>query len=124
MKRKTLVRDLPLGWKQKLSFSVSIVHDPRIVFLDESYRRRRPRHPTSVLGHLIYAAADRRYVTLFVTTHYMDEAEQYCNRVSIMVDGVIAAALDSPANLRDQYGRASMEDVFYELARNAKRKGD
>ena len=117
---KTLVRDLPLGWKQKLSFSVSIVHDPGIVFLDEPTGGVDPVTRRQ-FWDLIYAAADRG-VTVFVTTHYMDEAE-YCNRVSIMVDGVIAA-LDSPANLRDQYGRASMEDVFYELARNAKRKGD
>ena len=70
---------------------------------------------------LIYAAADRG-VTIFVTTHYMDEAE-YCNRVSIMVDGVIAA-LDSPARLKDKYTATNMEDVFYQLARNAQRKAD
>jgi ABC-2 type transport system ATP-binding protein len=117
---KTLVRDLPLGWKQKLSFLVSIVHDPEIVFLDE---------PTSGVDpvtrrqfwELIYHAAEKG-VTVFITTHYMDEAE-YCNRVSIMVDGVIAA-LDSPGNLKLQYAVSTMEDVFYELARNAKRKGD
>jgi ABC-2 type transport system ATP-binding protein len=117
---KTLVRELPLGWKQKLSFSVSIVHDPGIVFLDEPTGGVDPVTRRQ-FWDLIYAAADRG-VTVFVTTHYMDEAE-YCNRVSIMVDGVIAA-LDSPANLRDQFGHGSMEDVFYELARNAKRKGD
>ena len=117
---KTLVRELPLGWKQKLSFSVSIVHDPEIVFLDEPTGGVDPVTRRQ-FWDLIYAAADRG-VTVFVTTHYMDEAE-YCNRVSIMVDGVIAA-LDSPANLRDRYGHASMEDVFYELARNAKRKGN
>jgi ABC-2 type transport system ATP-binding protein len=116
----TLVRELPLGWKQKLSFSVSIVHDPEIVFLDEPTGGVDPVTRRQ-FWDLIYAAADRG-VTVFVTTHYMDEAE-YCNRVSIMVDGVIAA-LDSPANLRMQFGHTSMEDVFYELARNAKRKGD
>jgi ABC-2 type transport system ATP-binding protein len=116
----TLVRELPLGWKQKLSFSVSIVHDPEIVFLDEPTGGVDPVTRRQ-FWDLIYAAADRG-VTVFVTTHYMDEAE-YCNRVSIMVDGVIAA-LDSPANLRMQFGHKSMEDVFYELARNAKRKGD
>ena len=117
---KTLVRELPLGWKQKLSFSVSIVHDPGIVFLDEPTGGVDPVTRRQ-FWDLIYAAADRG-VTIFVTTHYMDEAE-YCNRVSIMVDGVIAA-LDSPAGLKQQYGSNSMEDVFYELARKAKRKGD
>jgi ABC-2 type transport system ATP-binding protein len=114
----TLVRELPLGWKQKLSFSVSLVHDPGIVFLDEPTGGVDPVTRRQ-FWDLIYAAADRG-VTVFVTTHYMDEAE-YCNRVSIMVDGVIAA-LDSPANLREHFGLASMEDVFYELARNANRK--
>jgi ABC-2 type transport system ATP-binding protein len=114
---KTLVRELPLGWKQKLSFSVSIVHDPEIVFLDEPTGGVDPVTRRQ-FWDLIYAAADKG-VTIFVTTHYMDEAE-YCNRVSIMVDGVIAA-LDSPAGLKKQYGNQSMEDVFYELARKAKR---
>jgi ABC-2 type transport system ATP-binding protein len=117
---KTLVRELPLGWKQKLAFSVSIVHEPEIVFLDEPTGGVDPVTRRQ-FWDLIYAAADKG-VTVFVTTHYMDEAE-YCNRVSIMVDGVIAA-LDSPANLKQQYGRESMEDVFYELARGAKRIGD
>lgn len=117
---RTLVRELPLGWKQKLAFSVSIVHDPEIVFLDEPTGGVDPVTRRQ-FWDLIYAAADRG-VTIFVTTHYMDEAE-YCNRVSIMVDGVIAA-LDSPAGLKKQYGNQSMEDVFYELARKAKRKGD
>ncbi len=117
---KTLVRELPLGWKQKLAFSVSIVHDPEIVFLDEPTGGVDPVTRRQ-FWDLIYAAADKG-VTIFVTTHYMDEAE-YCNRVSIMVDGVIAA-LDSPAGLKRQYGSGSMEDVFYELARKAKRTGD
>lgn len=117
---KTLVRELPLGWKQKLAFSVSIVHEPEIVFLDEPTGGVDPVTRRQ-FWDLIYAAADKG-VTVFVTTHYMDEAE-YCNRVSIMVDGVIAA-LDSPANLKQQYAGTSMEDVFYELARKAKRKGD
>ena len=114
---KTLVRELPLGWKQKLAFSVSIVHDPEIVFLDEPTGGVDPVTRRQ-FWDLIYAAADKG-VTIFVTTHYMDEAE-YCNRVSIMVDGVIAA-LDSPAELKRQYGNQSMEEVFYELARKAKR---
>ena len=117
---KTLVRELPLGWKQKLSFSVSIVHDPEIVFLDEPTGGVDPVTRRQ-FWDLIYAAADKG-VTVFVTTHYMDEAE-YCNRVSIMVDGVIAA-LDSPTRLKDRFGGCSMEDVFYELARKAKRTGD
>jgi ABC-2 type transport system ATP-binding protein len=117
---KTLVRELPLGWKQKLAFSVSIVHDPEIVFLDEPTGGVDPVTRRQ-FWDLIYAAADRG-VTIFVTTHYMDEAE-YCNRVSIMVDGVIAA-LDSPSGLKKQYGNQSMEEVFYELARKAKRSGD
>ena len=117
---KTLVSELPLGWKQKLSFSVSLVHNPDIVFLDEPTGGVDPVTRRQ-FWDLIYHAADKG-VTIFVTTHYMDEAE-YCNRVSIMVDGVIAA-LDSPSNLKQQYNAATMEDVFYELARNAKRKDD
>jgi ABC-2 type transport system ATP-binding protein len=117
---RTLVRELPLGWKQKLAFSVSIVHDPEIVFLDEPTGGVDPVTRRQ-FWDLIYAAADKG-VTIFVTTHYMDEAE-YCNRVSIMVDGVISA-LDSPAALKRQYGNQSMEEVFYELARKAKRSND
>jgi len=117
---KTLVRELPLGWKQKLSFSVSMVHGPDIVFLDEPTGGVDPVTRRQ-FWDLIYHAADKG-VTIFVTTHYMDEAE-YCNRVSIMVDGVIAA-LDSPFNLKQQFSAGNMEDVFYELARNAKRKAD
>lgn len=117
---KTLVRELPLGWKQKLSFSVSIVHDPDIVFLDEPTGGVDPVTRRQ-FWDLIYHAADKG-VTVFVTTHYMDEAE-YCNRVSIMVDGVIAA-LDSPDGLKQKFASANMEEVFYQLARNAKRKAD
>jgi len=117
---KTLVSELPLGWKQKLAFSVSIAHDPDIVFLDEPTGGVDPVTRRQ-FWDLIYHAADKG-VTIFVTTHYMDEAE-YCNRVSIMVDGVIAA-LDSPSNLKKRYNTDNMEDVFYELARKATRKGD
>jgi ABC-2 type transport system ATP-binding protein len=117
---KTLVRDLSLGWKQKLAFLVSIAHDPDIVFLDEPTGGVDPVSRRQ-FWDLIYHAADKG-VTIFVTTHYMDEAE-YCNRVSIMVDGIIAA-LDTPLNLKQRYAAANMEDVFYELARTAKRKGD
>jgi ABC-2 type transport system ATP-binding protein len=117
---KTLVRDLPLGWKQKLAFSVSIAHDPDIVFLDEPTGGVDPLTRRQ-FWDLIYHASEKG-VTVFVTTHYMDEAE-YCNRVSIMVDGVIAA-LDTPSNLKKKYAAATIEDVFYGLARNAKRKED
>jgi ABC-2 type transport system ATP-binding protein len=112
---KTLVRDIPPGWKQKLAFSVSIVHGPDEPTggVDPVTRRQ--------FWDLIYEAADKG-VTVFVTTHYMDEAE-YCNRVSIMVDGVIAD-LDAPAALKTKYQVSSMEEVFYALARNAVRKAD
>jgi ABC-2 type transport system ATP-binding protein len=114
---KTLVNALPLGWKQKLAFSVSIVHAPEIVFLDEPTGGVDPVTRRQ-FWDLIYHAADKG-VTVFVTTHYMDEAE-YCNRISIMVDGVISA-LDSPENLKRQFNSDNMEDVFYQLARKAKR---
>lgn len=117
---KTLVAALPLGWKQKLAFSVAVLHEPKIVFLDEPTGGVDPVTRRQ-FWDLIYAAADRG-ITIFVTTHYMDEAE-YCNRISMMVDGVIKA-LDTPANLKKQYNAASMDDVFYELARGAKRKAD
>lgn len=114
---KTLVGSLPLGWKQKLSFSVAILHEPKIVFLDEPTGGVDPVTRRQ-FWDLIYDAADRG-ITIFVTTHYMDEAE-YCNRISIMVDGKVKA-LDSPTNLKKQFGVASMEEVFFELARGAKR---
>ncbi len=115
-----LVSSLPLGWKQKLAFSVAIVHDPRIVFLDEPTGGVDPVTRRQ-FWDLIYAASDRG-ITVFVTTHYMDEAE-YCNRVSMMVDGVIKA-LDTPANLKKHFSAATMDEVFFELARGAKRKAD
>jgi len=115
--RNTLVKSLPLGWKQKLAFSVAIFHNPQIVFLDEptggvdpATRRR--------FWEMIYEAAARG-ITVFVTTHYMDEAE-YCNRVSIMVDGRIDA-LDSPKNLKQHFKVNTMDEVFHKLAREAKR---
>jgi len=117
---KKLVGSLPLGWKQKLAFSVALLHEPSIVFLDEPTGGVDPVTRRQ-FWDLIYAAAARG-VTIFVTTHYMDEAE-YCNRISIMVDGSIKA-MDSPANLKRQFGAASMDDVFYTLARGAKRSGD
>ena len=114
---KKLVASLPLGWKQKLSFSVAILHEPKIVFLDEPTGGVDPVTRRQ-FWDLIYNAADRG-VTIFVTTHYMDEAE-YCNRISIMVDGVIKA-LDTPRNLKDTFHANNMDEVFYELARGAKR---
>ena len=115
-----LVGSLPLGWKQKLAFSVAVFHDPKIVFLDEPTGGVDPVTRRQ-FWDLIYAAADRG-ITAFVTTHYMDEAE-YCNRISMMVDGSIKA-LDSPSNLKKQFGANTMDNVFYELARGAKRKSD
>lgn len=112
-----LVAALPIGWKQKLAFSVSLVHDPKVVFLDEPTGGVDPVTRRQ-FWDLIYQAASQG-VTVFVTTHYMDEAE-YCNRVSIMVDGVIEA-LDHPKKLKEKYQAVSMEEVFYILARQAKR---
>ena len=112
-----LVRSLPLGWKQKLAFSISIVHDPAIVFLDEPTGGVDPIARREFWS-LIYEASDRE-ITIFVTTHYMDEAE-YCSRVSIMVDGRIDA-LDSPSNLMKNYSVDSMDGVFLQLARKAVR---
>lgn len=113
----SLVSSLPLGWKQKLAFSIAIVHDPAIVFLDEPTGGVDPLMRKEFWG-LIYTAAHDG-ITIFVTTHYMDEAE-YCDRVSIMVDGRIRA-LDAPNKLMNTYQAASMEDVFLQLARVAKR---
>lgn len=117
---KKLVGSLPLGWKQKLAFSVAIMHEPKIVFLDEPTGGVDPVTRRQ-FWDLIYDAADRG-ITIFVTTHYMDEAE-YCNRISMMVDGVMKA-LDTPTNLKKQFTAESMDDVFFELARGAKRKAD
>ena len=111
---KTKVGDLPLGWKQKLAFSVALLHEPKIVFLDEPTGGVDPITRRQ-FWELIYAEAHKG-TTIFVTTHYMDEAE-YCNRVSIMVEGVIEA-LDSPKNLKKQFEVESMNEVFLKLARN------
>lgn len=108
------ISDLPLGWKQKLAFSVALLHDPRIIFLDEPTGGVDPV-TRRMFWNMIYEAAYHG-VTIFVTTHYMDEAE-YCNRVSMMVDGKLEA-LDSPAGLKEKYGVDSMNDVFLRLARN------
>jgi len=115
-----LVKSLPLGWKQKLAFSVAIFHEPGIVFLDEPTGGVDPVTRRE-FWIMIYEAADKG-TTIFVTTHYMDEAE-YCNRVSIMVDGRIEA-LDTPSQLKKTYGAASMDEVFLMLARKAVRAAD
>ncbi len=111
------VQDLPLGWKQKLAFSVAIFHRPEIVFLDEPTGGVDPSMRRQ-FWEMIYEAIDSG-ITVFVTTHYMDEAE-YCNRVSMMVDGRIDA-LDSPAGLKRRFGVDTFSDVFDVLARGAKR---
>jgi len=116
----SLVKSLPLGWKQKLAFSVAILHEPTVVFLDEPTGGVDPVTRRE-FWNLIYEAAEKG-ITIFVTTHYMDEAE-YCNRVSIMVDGKIEA-LDSPQNLKRTFNARSMDEVFLQLARNAKRTAD
>jgi ABC-2 type transport system ATP-binding protein len=118
--RDDVVRSLPLGWKQKLAFSVAMLHDPRIIFLDEPTGGVDPVMRRQ-FWDMIYEASERG-VTIFVTTHYMDEAE-YCDRVSIMVDGVIAA-LDTPRALKATLQAATMDEVFYRLARGAQRSAD
>lgn len=115
-----LVGSLPLGWKQKLAFSVAIFHEPQIVFLDEPTGGVDPVTRRE-FWNMIYEAADSG-LTVFVTTHYMDEAE-YCHRVSIMVDGKIEA-LDSPKGLKKSFDASSMDDVFLKLARKATRTAD
>ncbi len=114
--RKRLIRDIPLGWKQKLAFSVAIFHRPAIVFLDEPTGGVDPLTRRQ-FWETIHAASGEG-ITVFVTTHYMDEAE-YCDRVSIMVDGRIEA-LDSPAALRSAYEAENMNEVFLKLARGGK----
>jgi ABC-2 type transport system ATP-binding protein len=116
----SLVKSLPLGWRQKLSFSVAMLHEPRIVFLDEPTGGVDPVTRRE-FWTMIYEAAHRG-TTVFVTTHYMDEAE-YCDRVSIMVDGRIEA-LDTPGKLKQQFKAPSMAEVFIQLARKAVRTGD
>ncbi len=115
--RNSLVRSLPLGWKQKLAFSVAILHNPKIVFLDEPTGGVDPIARRN-FWEMIYEASDQG-ITVFVTTHYMDEAE-YCDRVSIMVDGKVEA-LDTPSNLKKIYGVKSMDEVFHYLARKSVR---
>lgn len=115
--RNTLVKDIPVGWKQKLAFCAATIHNPAVVFLDEPtggvdpLTRRR-------FWELIYQAASKG-MTVFVTTHYLDEAE-YCNRVSIMVDGRIAA-LDTPQRLKEKYNATTIDAVFRIVAKDAQR---
>jgi ABC-2 type transport system ATP-binding protein len=111
--QKTLIGDLPLGWRQKLAFSVAMVHKPRIVFLDEPTGGVDPITRRQ-FWDLIYEAANDG-ITIFVTTHYMDEAE-YCDRVTIMVDGRIDA-LDTPGKLKEKYNAKDMNEVFIKVAR-------
>ena len=110
--RNTMVKSLPLGWKQKLAFSVATFHRPDIVFLDEPTGGVDPKTRRQ-FWELIYQAADQG-ITIFVTTHYMDEAE-FCGRVSIMVDGKIRA-LDTPEGLKRTFGEKDMDGVFHRLA--------
>lgn len=119
-KATTLVKSLPLGWKQKLSFSVAMLHEPQIVFLDEPTGGVDPITRRE-FWNLIYQAAANG-TTVFVTTHYMDEAE-YCNRVSIMVDGRVDA-LGTPEQLKSQFNAEDMGNVFLQLARKAVRSAD
>ena len=111
--RDKRIREIPLGWKQKLAFSVAIIHNPKIVFLDEPTGGVDPVTRRQFWDMIFEASHEG--ITVFVTTHYMDEAE-YCDRVSIMVDGKIAA-LDTPEKLKQNYGAGSMNEVFLKLAR-------
>lgn len=115
---RKLLSELPLGWKQKLAFSVAIMHNPKIVFLDEPTGGVDPITRRQ-FWDLIYEAANSG-ITVFVTTHYMDEAE-YCDRISIMVDGKMEA-IGTPGELKSSFKVNSMDEVFYVLARGAKRK--
>ncbi len=111
--KNELIASLPLGWKQKLAFSVAIIHEPEIVFLDEPTGGVDPITRRQ-FWELIYETAARG-ITVFVTTHYMDEAE-YCNRISIMTAGVIEA-MGSPGELKKKYNSDSIDDVFVKIAR-------
>jgi ABC-2 type transport system ATP-binding protein len=111
----SLVRDIPLGWRQKVAFSVAVFHDPKIVFLDEPTGGVDPLTRRQ-FWEFIYGAAARG-ITVFVTTHYMDEAE-YCDRVSIMADGKIEA-LDTPDHLKHTYQVDTIEEVFLKIARKS-----
>lgn len=113
----TLVKDIPVGWKQKLAFVSATMHSPEVVFLDEPTGGVDPVTRRK-FWELIYKASSEG-MTVFVTTHYLDEAE-YCNRVSIMVDGKISA-LDSPSALKEKYHASTMDEVFRTVAKDAVR---
>ncbi len=117
---KKLVGSLPLGWKQKLAFSVAIFHRPKIVFLDEPTGGVDPITRRQFWDMIYEASANG--ITVFVTTHYMDEAE-YCDRIIVMVDGRVEA-LERPTYLKNKFNTDKMDDVFYQLARGAKRTSD
>lgn len=116
--RNSMVGDIPQGWKQKLAFSIAMIHEPKIVFLDEPTGGVDPETRRK-FWEMIYDASEKG-ITIFVTTHYMDEAE-YCNRVSIMVDGRIEA-IDSPMVLKKRYGASNMDEVFRTIAGRALRE--
>ncbi len=116
--RRTLVKDIPVGWKQKLAFATATIHKPEVVFLDEPTGGVDPVTRRK-FWELIYKASSDG-MTVFVTTHYLDEAE-YCNRISIMVDGKIRA-LDSPAALKEKYHVQTIDEVFRIVAETAKRE--
>lgn len=109
----TLIKDIPLGWRQKVAFSVAIFHEPRIVFLDEPTGGVDPLTRRQFWEYIYKSAAQG--ITVFVTTHYMDEAE-YCERVSIMSEGRIEA-LDTPENLKNKFAANTMDEVFLKIAR-------
>lgn len=115
--RNTLVKDIPVGWKQKLAFATATIHRPEVVFLDEPTGGVDPMTRRK-FWELIYKASSEG-MTIFVTTHYLDEAE-YCNRISIMVDGRIDA-LDSPERLKEKYHAETMDEVFRIVAEGARR---
>ncbi len=116
--RRTYVKDIPVGWKQKLAFATATIHKPEVVFLDEPTGGVDPVTRRK-FWELIYKASSNG-MTVFVTTHYLDEAE-YCNRISIMVDGKISA-LDSPAALKEKYHADTIDEVFRIIAQTAKRE--
>ena len=118
--RDTMVGSLPLGWKQKLAFAVATLHRPEIVFLDEPTGGVDPITRRQ-FWEMIYQASSEG-TTIFVTTHYMDEAE-YCDRISIMVDGKIKA-MGTPDELKQKYNQPDMDHVFTHLARQATRSSD
>jgi ABC-2 type transport system ATP-binding protein len=117
-KRNHLVGSLPLGWKQKLAFLTALIHNPKIIFLDEPTGGVDPITRRQ-FWDLIYEASENG-ITVFITTHYMDEAE-YCDRVSIMVDGVISA-IDTPSNLKEKFNSETMNEVFVKIAKKSMRQ--